>query len=126
MTPMRDALAPVIEALLRQARLDADAVAGAAEREAARTVADARRDASAVAADATRQGRRRRRRTRRRPGRAPAGRRAAGNWPPGGRPWRTCADGSSRRCGRSAAIPAIPGSSTAWANWPVSRAARIW
>ncbi|MEU8193470.1 V-type ATP synthase subunit E family protein [Microbispora amethystogenes] len=56
MITMRDALGPVTEALLRQARLDADAVAGAAEREAARTVAEARREASAVIADATRQG----------------------------------------------------------------------
>ncbi|WP_244359938.1 V-type ATP synthase subunit E family protein [Microbispora triticiradicis] len=53
---MRDALAPVAEALLRQARLDADAVTCAAEHDAAQTIEDARRQAREIIAAAREQG----------------------------------------------------------------------
>ncbi|MCC5574810.1 hypothetical protein IMZ11_04060 [Microtetraspora sp. AC03309] len=45
MTGVRDALAPVSGALLRRARLDADAILAAAEHDAAQTLAAARRAA---------------------------------------------------------------------------------
>ncbi|WP_169947057.1 V-type ATP synthase subunit E family protein [Microbispora sp. H11081] len=56
MIALRDALEPVAEALLRQARQDADAVTHAARRGAAQTIEDARRQAREIIDAAREQG----------------------------------------------------------------------
>ncbi|MFF5211096.1 hypothetical protein [Streptosporangium sp. NPDC000396] len=52
MIATRDALAPVIDALLRRTRADAAAIAATAEKEAAEMIAAARREAQAILAEA--------------------------------------------------------------------------
>ncbi|MEU9836436.1 hypothetical protein AB0D67_33290 [Streptosporangium sp. NPDC048047] len=56
MTPIREALEPVAAALVRRARLDADAVIAAAGRDAERTLAEARRAARDTVEEAAERG----------------------------------------------------------------------